>query len=299
MILASYNHAKLLPEAVRSVKAQGRPFDRIIAFSDGSQDDTLDVAHAMLASDRRVEWLDRLHENHGVVSRMREASSRVHDGYIMALSADDVYGPDAVELHERSVEATGTAWSLGAVVLTDDRLQPIRVSSPAWMQTASERERFRRVLRAQPWPHPLGWCYSAALLHSVDGFPAGSYVEDYGLALKFLRRTAPHAFGNAVAYARGHGPANPAAFSGSGIAHSHARTALRFVAQDPAAVLSQASRFLAGAGAAELREHAWSDGLRDFAFSIALWPSPWSVGRAAMRVSRAVLSRVGVIAPSS
>ncbi len=103
IIIATYNRADLLPEAIRSVLAQTMPDWELIVVDDGSTDNTAAVVAPFLA-DARVRYLPQA--NHGRVGQVRTAGVRLAQGKLLAfLDSDDCFTPQALETHLRAFAA--------------------------------------------------------------------------------------------------------------------------------------------------------------------------------------------------
>lgn len=116
VIIATYNHAAFLGEAIRSALAQTAPVE-VIVVDDGSTDDTSDVL-AEFASNTRVRVL---HLDHGGPSRARNAGLDAARGeFVMFLDADDVLLPIKVERQLREF-TPAIGWVLSDVQIEDER----------------------------------------------------------------------------------------------------------------------------------------------------------------------------------
>lgn len=98
IIIATYNRADLLPEAMRSVQAQTMPDWELIVVDDGSTDNTAEVVAAFLA-DARVRYLPQA--NQGWPGARNDGVRVAHGKYLAFLDSDDRYTPDALEAHLR------------------------------------------------------------------------------------------------------------------------------------------------------------------------------------------------------
>lgn len=98
VLTASYNYARWLPEAVRSVLAQTCPDLELLILEDGSSDASADVARALAAEDPRVRLLFHPdHANHGLPATLRLGLAQARGQWLAFLEADDIWLPRALE----------------------------------------------------------------------------------------------------------------------------------------------------------------------------------------------------------
>ena len=96
VIIPTYNYARFLPEAVRSVlrqKADNLDVE-IIVVDDGSTDDTQEVAHAML---RDIVYVRQ--QKSGVSIARNTGIQKARGDYVVFLDADDVLMEDVLSTH--------------------------------------------------------------------------------------------------------------------------------------------------------------------------------------------------------
>lgn len=92
VLVASYNYARYLPEALDSLLRQSyRPFEAVIV-DDGSTDASPRIAAEFARRDARFHLLEQ--PNGGVASALNAAYARSRGGLICLLDADDVFAPD-------------------------------------------------------------------------------------------------------------------------------------------------------------------------------------------------------------
>lgn len=106
-VIPAYNRANLLPEAVRSIRAQTHPVSEIIIVDDGSTDDTADVVRALGTGIRYFRQA-----NAGPSATRNRGIELAQGAYIAFLDADDVWLPHAIE---RQMEAFDRQPGLGLV----------------------------------------------------------------------------------------------------------------------------------------------------------------------------------------
>jgi succinoglycan biosynthesis protein ExoO len=97
VIIPVYNSAGTLRRAVNSVCAQTLTDIEVLLVDDGSEDDSLDVARQLAASDSRVRVIAQP-TNRGKPHAMNVAIHQARGTWIAVLDADDWYQPDRLEI---------------------------------------------------------------------------------------------------------------------------------------------------------------------------------------------------------
>jgi glycosyltransferase involved in cell wall biosynthesis len=99
IIIASYNYARFLAEAIESALAQTHRDIEVIVVDDGSTDDSVEVA-----SRYPVRVIEKANE--GVARTRNRGASEARGEYVVFLDADDVLQPTFIE---RCLQAIGDA----------------------------------------------------------------------------------------------------------------------------------------------------------------------------------------------
>jgi glycosyltransferase involved in cell wall biosynthesis len=89
-IIPSYNHAKYIPEAIRSVLQQTLPTHRLVVIDDGSQDNSSEVIRSF--NDPRIHLVEQKNQGAHVALTRGIELSRDCD-FISVLNSDDRYHP--------------------------------------------------------------------------------------------------------------------------------------------------------------------------------------------------------------
>jgi glycosyltransferase involved in cell wall biosynthesis len=90
-IIPSYNHAKYIPEAIRSVLQQTLPTHRLVIVDDGSQDNSAEVIRSF--NDPRIHLVEQKNQGAHVALTRGIELSRDCD-FISVLNSDDRYHPE-------------------------------------------------------------------------------------------------------------------------------------------------------------------------------------------------------------
>ncbi len=281
-IVASYNHERWIEECIRSILEQTTPVDRIIFFSDGSSDRTLEIAKATFGSDRRVELLDHLGENHGLMRRLTEAFARVDDEIVIYCSGDDAWDRRRVEVQLEHFRDPSCEWSIGTTQLCDAELRPL---GERWDPVETMRRRrnpedyFGAILADWPALPPHGWAFRGGLYHRVGGIDLRYRFEDFPLALRFARAASPRLTRETV-YRYRILDTSWSRASSHHVAADWARVTLAQWRHRPLLALKHASARYALAGAKALGSRRPLDAIRLYGYAVACWPSPIRPARA-------------------
>jgi glycosyltransferase involved in cell wall biosynthesis len=90
-IIPSYNHAKYIVEAIRSVLGQTLPPERLVIIDDGSLDHSVELIAAI--NDPRIQLVQQTNQGaHVALTRGLELSKDCH--FISVLNSDDRYHPE-------------------------------------------------------------------------------------------------------------------------------------------------------------------------------------------------------------
>jgi glycosyltransferase involved in cell wall biosynthesis len=101
VVITTFNHARFLAEAVRSVLAQTRPVDKIIVVDDGSTDDPA----AIVAQFPAVQFIRQ--DNRGLSGARNTGLWSCTTSHVIFLDADDRLLPIAVEAGLMCITARG------------------------------------------------------------------------------------------------------------------------------------------------------------------------------------------------
>ena len=121
IIIASYNYADYLGEAIESVLSQTWTNFELLIIDDGSYDNSVDIATLYKKKDSRVRVL--MHsdkENHGIAATIALGILNSRGDYIAFLESDDIWSPQCIE--KRMLVASVT----NAGVIFND-IKPLRM----------------------------------------------------------------------------------------------------------------------------------------------------------------------------
>ena len=100
VIIATYNYGRYIGDALRSVQAHNAGWS---AYHASSTDDTSVVAD-LIAGDKRFSYV-QLTRNVGVSAARNQGLQRAKGEFIQLLDADDVIGPEKLEIHVKALQS--------------------------------------------------------------------------------------------------------------------------------------------------------------------------------------------------
>ena len=171
VVVATYNRARFLPEALQSLLAQSLPPARIVVIDDGSTDGTVDALAPFVD---RVEYLRQ--ENGGKARALNRVLPTVDTEFVWFFDDDDAAHPHAIEsLVTPLVEYPSAAFSFGTFseVRTDGNLlSSTRHAVPYPHADLSEHFQRLALFRA------CNIMMSGALLRTAAVCEVGGFDED-------------------------------------------------------------------------------------------------------------------------
>lgn len=180
VIIAAYNAADHLPDAIESVLEQTYSPVEIVVADDGSEDNTGKVLAAYGSAVKTLQL------NHGGPGAARNAAISESQGDLIAvLDADDVWYPEKIQRQVAAIQqSSATLCHTGSVVFGDERGDgPIVHDVRQRIQGRCFEAEFERN----------GIVHSTVLMQA-EAIPASGYPEDlpaaqdYGLLLQILTK---------------------------------------------------------------------------------------------------------------
>jgi cellulose synthase/poly-beta-1,6-N-acetylglucosamine synthase-like glycosyltransferase len=181
VIVPAYNEAASIADTIASIRGQTLPPDEILVVDDGSTDGTGDVARACGG----VVVLRPPKNTGSKAGAQTFALDRVRTPYCMAIDADTVLAPDAIERLLPAVREEGVAAACGFVL-------------PRHVRTVWERGRYVEYLFAFSFYKPVqdfygkplisSGCFSVyrtAALRAHGGWSTRTLAEDMDLTWTF------------------------------------------------------------------------------------------------------------------
>ena len=122
VVMSSYNHARFIAQAIRSVLDQSFDDFEFIIFENGSTDNSLEIIKSF--SDPRIIF-HTTKTNQGSSGGMNQAIECANGDYLALLNSDDYFLPGKLERQVKELDANesiGAAFSLPLIV--DERGSP-------------------------------------------------------------------------------------------------------------------------------------------------------------------------------
>lgn len=147
IIMTTYNHVRLIAEALRSVQAQTYPNWELIVVDDGSTDGTSEIVKGFCEQDTRIQLVKRSHQGIGAISKAYNlALARAKGEFIAILEADDFWPVDKLEKQLISFldPQVVLSWGIGALVNQHGKV--VGKTRPPNMLCISGKQAFRALL---------------------------------------------------------------------------------------------------------------------------------------------------------
>jgi glycosyltransferase involved in cell wall biosynthesis len=176
VVIPTYNRAKLLAEALASVKAQTRPPLEIIVVDDGSTDGTRALLEAMGEKVRPI-----FQANHGAAAARNRGIEAARGDWIAFLDSDDLWEPRKLEAQARALAADPTC----RLAIVDSRAVDLEGRPIPRRPRSLHAGTVTAALFRSTFVHTPAVLVEAALLRALGGFdPTLRVAEDYDLWLR-------------------------------------------------------------------------------------------------------------------
>ncbi len=121
VVIPSYNHAKYIEQALRSVIDQTYPNLEIIVIDDGSSDGSPELIDAVASKSRPGRRFElRCRPNKGAPATINEGLELSTGAYLAILNSDDYYTLDRIETFVECALRSGTEFLYSEVILIDE-----------------------------------------------------------------------------------------------------------------------------------------------------------------------------------
>lgn len=189
VIIACFNHARFLGEAIQTVLSQTHPPDQLIVVDDGSTDDTAAIA----AQFTSVDYIYQ--KNSGLAAARNAGLRHISTKYVLFLDADDILRPTAIEHCLAAFAANReAAFVYGGFWLVDSERRFIAEKVPR-----PRTDHFAALLAVNHIQMHGTVMYQAELLRLAGGFDESlPCCEDYDVYLR-LAKSHPIASYEAIA----------------------------------------------------------------------------------------------------
>jgi len=185
VVVPSFNHARFIGQALRSVFRQTHAPARLVVIDDGSRDDSVRrVERELRDCPFACELLAR--ENRGLCATLNEGLALARETpYFAYLSSDDLWLPDFLAARVRVLASRpGAVLAYGHCLLVDEDGRVVD-STADWASYADGDA--RRMLLTTISPMSPTVVYRRPALEA-EGWREGSRLEDYDLYLRLAAR---------------------------------------------------------------------------------------------------------------
>jgi glycosyltransferase involved in cell wall biosynthesis len=200
VVIPTYNHARWVGAAVRSVAAQRFRDLEIIVVDDGSTDDTARVVH-----DTGVPLRYIRQSNRGLSGARNTGVDAAHGRLVGFLDADDLWLPDKLSLQVPVLDARAEA----AIVYADAIFWDEPAGRARGTHAARHRHPSGRILAAvlhdNPISSPTPLVRRAALVQAGGFDESLRACEDWDMWIRIARRAEIHCIERPLAVYRLHG----------------------------------------------------------------------------------------------
>ncbi|MET3522361.1 glycosyltransferase family 2 protein [Mesorhizobium abyssinicae] len=176
VVIPNYQYGRFLPGCINSVLSQDVENLRVLVIDNASTDDSLEVARALAATDRRIQIVAHP-VNVGVTASMNEGIDQAAADYFTILCSDDILAPGSLSRAISIMEKHPTVTvAQGAAQILDFELAlptgPTTTDPPAWT-IISGSEYIENICR-RPLHRPVGFI----LVRTAAQKQAGYYTRE-------------------------------------------------------------------------------------------------------------------------
>jgi alpha-1,3-rhamnosyltransferase len=187
VVVPSYNHARFVESALRSIIKQTLQPEELLVIDDGSNDDSPRIIERVLKDcPFSCELIAR--GNRGLCATLNEGLERSTGEYFAYLGSDDLWLPDFLSARvELLVSRPAAALAYGHAYIIDEQNRIVD-STADWAMYADGDARAMLLQTTAPMSPTVLYRHHALKAHSWN---ETSYLEDYDL---YLRLSADHEF---------------------------------------------------------------------------------------------------------
>jgi len=162
VVMASYNHAAFVREAIESVRTQSLQDFELLITDDGSRDGTVDAIRGV--DDPRIR-LQTFAENRGACVAVNDAIARAGGDYVAVLNSDDYFLPGKLARQAAFLEAHPEVGAVfGLPLFVDESGAPFRNPSHAFANIFTAENRSRQEWLRHFFVHGNCLCHPTILI---------------------------------------------------------------------------------------------------------------------------------------
>ena len=198
VVMPSFNHARFVERALRSVFEQTYRNVELIVIDDGSSDDSVAVIErVLLDSPVPTQFVPRA--NRGAPATLNEGLARARGEFVQFLNSDDALVATRLAWMVGEVACTGAAWGFSDIAVIDAAGRPIDAAAhprAAALQNSilaiPAQDTVGLALLAANASVSSGNLFVARLLaEDLGGFGDYRYNHDWDFCLRALERSEP------------------------------------------------------------------------------------------------------------
>lgn len=175
VVVASFNHARFVGEAIKSVLDQSFADWELVITDDGSPDESVAVIQSF--KDRRIH-LHAFERNHGACVAINHAIRRARGRHIAVLNSDDVFLPHKLETQLDYLENHPGIMALFSwAEIIDETGQPVTPGSHYYTQIFDQENRSRRDWARELFLRGNCFCHPSVLIRASAYRELGLYDE--------------------------------------------------------------------------------------------------------------------------
>lgn len=180
VLMPTWNRARIVGDAIRSVQAQSFTDWELIVVDDGSTDDTA-ATMAQFAGDPRIRYVPRPHAGH--VATRNHALSLARGALVAYCDSDNIWYPGFLAAAVAAFAADPGLDSLYGAMVTDAHHEGEWLIFEPWDRERLERGNFIDIST---------FMHRRALYERLGGFdPAILRVDDWDLILRYTKGSPP------------------------------------------------------------------------------------------------------------
>lgn len=203
VVIPSYNHARFVGEAVRSVLDQTHADVELVVIDDGSKDDSPFVIRDTFAEypGRRASLIEQ--ENRGAHAAIMRGVESLDTEFIAVLNSDDAYEPDRFDrvlpcLTEATAAHAGAAIAFTGLRIIDEHGQdlPPTHAWPKWYATALIAAQTEPTIGFALLVHNFSvtsgnFVFTRPLYNALGGFGTQKFAHDWDFLIRAVALTEP------------------------------------------------------------------------------------------------------------
>lgn len=204
VVVPSYNYARFIEQALRSVVEQTYPDIELIVVDDRSSDDSVAVVKQLMAeSGTRARLAGRMklvakRTNDGAHVTLNQAIAASSGRYVAILNADDLFAPRRIETMVAALQASGGRIGFTRIRCIDELGRDITRSSWEALKLIHTQDVIPRFpsLGFACLPHNVAistgnLVFERSLYEEVGPFTGLRYCHDWDFLLRAVLRTEP------------------------------------------------------------------------------------------------------------